>query len=737
MSDDVQRAGVGPSDSLVAEQHARRIAERALLRVTVLQQLTAALAEALTTEEVAAVVMTRGIAALAAEAGRIALVDPDGEHVSVLASAGYRMVRSPLRLDESLPTNEAIRTGQSLFIGTYDEVIRRFPGLAEAVEPLVHGALASTPLIVRGNVIGALTLVFGGDRAFDANDRELLTAFGAQAAPALERARLYALSLANQADVRRSRDQLAAILSGIAEGVTVQDAQGRVIYANESALTLLGSATIEEINATWTERYMLADEDGQSLSYDGLPGRRLLRGEPAGELVVEFHDLRRGLRQWAIVNAAAVRDEHGAIQLVVNIFRDITERKRQMDAAAVLAEAGRVLGSTLEIDSSLAQLAAIIVPHLADWCIIDLVHSGDSQPPRRVAVEHAHPVDANLARAIRAMPPVSDPAVLQDLARASRLVVVPLNARGRLLGRLWLLTASSEPAWRQEELDTIEQLGARTSLAIDRALLFREAQEQAQHQVTLNAALREAIEERDRALVDVREALRTRDEFLASASHDLKNPLASIKAGAQLLLRRLNATHTVDFDALREGLERMDAIATRAAGLVDELLDLARAQMGGPIDLDRTPTDLLALIRGVAQEQQQQTERHSIAVESNVASVVGLWDARRLGRVLSNLLDNAVKYSPDGGPVIVRVDAQDGWLDVQISDRGIGIPDADLGRVFDRFQRARNVERRIGGTGLGLASVRHIVEGHGGTITVSSTENQGSTFSIRLPITCD
>jgi signal transduction histidine kinase len=278
-----------------------------------------------------------------------------------------------------------------------------------------------------------------------------------------------------------------------------------------------------------------------------------------------------------------------------------------------------------------------------------------------------------------------------------------------------------------------EDLATRTGLAIDSAQLFQEAQEQANHQAVLNVALRETVEERDRALDDLRKALRTRDEFLASASHDLKNPLASVKATAQLLERRLNRSGAIDADQLRDGLRRIDAIATRAAGLVEELLDQARMQMGRPLDLDRRPVDLLTLVREVVQEQQQATERHTISVESNMAELTGLWDPRRLGRVVSNLLDNAVKYSPDGGPVTVRVGRDRDAAVVEVSDSGIGIPQSDHVRIFERFQRARNVEGRIGGTGIGLASARHIVESHGGKITVRSSEGTGATFVIRLP----
>jgi signal transduction histidine kinase len=231
--------------------------------------------------------------------------------------------------------------------------------------------------------------------------------------------------------------------------------------------------------------------------------------------------------------------------------------------------------------------------------------------------------------------------------------------------------------------------------------------------------------------------LRTRDEFLAAASHDLKNPLASIKATAQLMRRRLDREAALDVDRLRDGLARLDTIATRAAGQVEELLDTAQLQMGRPLDLDRRPTDLIRLVREVLAEQQT-SDRHTLRLETTEDAVVGMWDMPRLGRVVANLIDNAVKYSPNGGHIVVRAsveraDARDVAI-LEVQDAGIGIPAQDIERVFDRFQRASNVEGRIGGTGIGLASVRHIVASHGGSIDVHSEENRGSVFRVHLPL---
>jgi signal transduction histidine kinase len=187
-----------------------------------------------------------------------------------------------------------------------------------------------------------------------------------------------------------------------------------------------------------------------------------------------------------------------------------------------------------------------------------------------------------------------------------------------------------------------------------------------------------------------------------------------------------------------QGLANIDATSTKMAGLVNDLLDSAGVQLGQGIELDRDRSDLVALIGGVAAEHQQATDRHRIRVDALPPELVGNWDTQRLERVLSNLIGNAVKYSPNGGEVRVTIRCEDGppgrWAVVRVHDEGLGIPAADMSRIFERFHRARNVRGHIGGTGIGLTGARSIVEGHGGTITVESQEGAGSTFTLRLPV---
>jgi PAS domain S-box-containing protein len=227
------------------------------------------------------------------------------------------------------------------------------------------------------------------------------------------------------------------------------------------------------------------------------------------------------------------------------------------------------------------------------------------------------------------------------------------------------------------------------------------------------------------------------EEFLSALAHDLMNPLTSVRGQTQILRRRIARGELLDEGRLNTGLESIDVASTRMTRLLDELADVMRLRAGQEIDLHRESTDLVALARRTAAEQDRLTERHTIQVASAVDELIGFWDGPRLERVLGNLLGNAIKYSPEGGEITVRIaregDDDAGVAVLSVEDRGVGIPAADLGHIFEPFRRAGNVES-FAGSGIGLAGARRIVELHGGTIAVKSSEGQGSTFTVRLPI---
>jgi two-component system, OmpR family, phosphate regulon sensor histidine kinase PhoR len=234
-----------------------------------------------------------------------------------------------------------------------------------------------------------------------------------------------------------------------------------------------------------------------------------------------------------------------------------------------------------------------------------------------------------------------------------------------------------------------------------------------------------------RDVSDLRRAERQRRELTANVSHELRTPLTSIKGFAETLL----AGAMADADTCRRFLTIIDGEATRLMKLVGDLMDLARLESRA-VSMEPAVLRLDALISEALSQMRPQAERHHVALRVGGATpVTALADRDRILQVLTNLVDNAIKFTPEGGVVEISLAASAAEAVVAVSDTGRGIPADDLPRVFDRFYRVeRSRSREAGGTGLGLAIARHIVEAHGGRISAASQVNAGSTFTFTLPL---
>lgn len=244
------------------------------------------------------------------------------------------------------------------------------------------------------------------------------------------------------------------------------------------------------------------------------------------------------------------------------------------------------------------------------------------------------------------------------------------------------------------------------------------------------ASARARAEELARALARSVEA---RDDFLASVSHDLRNPLGTVQAAAETLGRSVERTGAVPPERLNACVAHIQRAARHMSVLVDGFMDAARIQLGHSLELSRERLDVAALVREVVDACQETSSRHRLVCNAP-ASAFARVDGSRLHRVLSNIVGNAVKYSPEGGEVRIDVESGPSSLDISVSDRGIGIPPDELERVFTRFERGSNAVGRFPGTGIGLSGARQVIERHGGTITARSREGGGTTITIRLPI---
>ncbi|HLH25328.1 MAG TPA: cache domain-containing protein [Chloroflexota bacterium] len=447
-----------------------------------------------------------------------------------------------------------------------------------------------------------------------------------------------------------------------------------------------------------------------------------------GSLVAAFATMRE-----AVAGREAERAQLLAREQAARAAAEAAERR-----FAFLAEASTLLASSLDYQATLTSVARLAVPHLADWAAVDVVD--DEGVPRTVEVAHADPAKVELARAVHARlapgpgapnalaralstgQPVFLPQVSPEIQAANitdpehlrlvrelgprSLMVVPLCARGRTLGALTLASADSGRVFGPDDLALAEDLARRCALAVDNARLYKQAQE----------------------------AVRARDEFLSIASHELRTPLAGVKGFAQVL-QAAQARGQLVPDQLARGLQRIDEASNRLNDLIQDLLDVSRIRMGQLL-LRPHPLDLAVLLREVTSRFGEQLDgRHRLVVDLAVEPCTIVADAHRIEQILTNLLDNAAKYSPQGGQVHVRLLPSDGGVLVQVQDAGIGLPGESVDSVFEPFGRAPNAARRhIPGMGLGLYICREIAQRHGGRIWAESRgEDQGTTFSLWLP----
>lgn len=452
-------------------------------------------------------------------------------------------------------------------------------------------------------------------------------------------------------------------------------------------------------------------------------------------------------RSWNTEDVAMLKDLAVAIVSATELAGTArSANRRAEDGFRLLVQASDALASSLDYQATLATVARLAVPSLASWCVVYIV--GDDGKIERLALAHADPGQEAALRQLMDRFPVSrtDPRGVGFVVRTGHsllapeiagealltfyhgdaefpdhlkrmglqgAMVVPLVARGRTTGAMAFGSTRVDHRYDESDLSLAKEIAHRAAVAIDNATLYREA----------------------------RDAIQTRDAVFATVSHDLRAPLGNIKGYAQLLRGLAPTAEPSETELVLHGAERIDAIATRMASMVDDLLDVARVQPGRDLDLTRVPTDLVGLVSQIRDQIQETADRQRLRVVATSAEIVGTWDSARLERMVANLVANAIKYSPNGGEITVildRADDEDGaWAVLEVSDRGIGIPAGDLPHIFEGFRRGANVVGRYSGCGLGLTSAMQIVRQHRGQISARSQEGIGSTITVRLPLTAE
>jgi len=405
------------------------------------------------------------------------------------------------------------------------------------------------------------------------------------------------------------------------------------------------------------------------------------------------------------------------------------------DKISFLSESSKILASSLDYNVTLASIAKLLVTSIADFCLIDIV---ENQRMMRLAARVSDPKKQDLVNKMFDFPPdPRNPLAIYDTAKAGNPILIPeatkrwlrsvskikeerelvqklglhsfifapLNSRGKVIGVITL--ALSEPGrnYTKDDAALIDELSGRAGIAIDNARLFSEAQE----------------------------ALRTRDEFLSIASHELKTPLTSILLNLQLMLHRIQhaADKQVNMNELVKMIEVSRQQSIRMSGLISDLLNISVIS-SGRLQIEKENVDLKNITTDVIARFQIQAKRAKVEIKLDAKRVEGKWDKVRIEQVITNLLSNAIKYG-NKKPINMKLSKSKKLAILTIEDRGIGISKEEQPLIFDRFKRT-NAAREFKGLGIGLYIARQIVEAHKGTLTVESNGKSGSKFIMKLPL---
>jgi PAS domain S-box-containing protein len=518
-----------------------------------------------------------------------------------------------------------------------------------------------------------------------------------------------------------ARRRLEVVLDNLPDAANVFDAKWRWTYANPTAKRMLRSIGID------------GSEIVGKVIWDVLPQLKGTRFEKEATRAVknatlaEFEEYHPDLDAWL---ESSIVPLSGA---VMTFSRDITHRKREQQGARLLADASRALASTLDYEKTLHAVARLAVGDLADWCAVDL--AGDDGTIRQVVVSHKdeakvqwakdlnkrYPPDrsgaSGAAKVIKTgkpeiYPEISDEMLVAGARDAAHLslmrdlqfrsaLLVPMTARGRTLGAMTLVSTEMGRRYGEGDLALATELATRAAIAIDNAQLYRGA-----------LAASEA-----------------KSAFLATISHELRTPLNAIIGYASLLEEGIGGALT---PPQVTQLGRIRASAGHLLGLIDEVLTFSRVDAGKEV-IRQDQVDLSPLVRDAIAMVAPSAAAKGLTLVYAGPELQLITDEGKLRQILLNLLSNAIKFSDRGEIVVSSEDRADSIL-ISIADSGIGIAAENLERIFDPFwQVEQRSTRRVGGTGLGLSVSRNLARLLGGDVTVESTAEKGSTFTITLP----
>jgi PAS domain S-box-containing protein len=527
-----------------------------------------------------------------------------------------------------------------------------------------------------------------------------------------------------------SEAKITGMVSIAADAIISIDQRQRIILFNKSAETLFGFQAAEVLGQPLGLLLPESVRDLHARHVDAFAAGSV-SARHMGERM-EIHGRRKSGEEFPAEASILKLEVEGQLIMTV-VLRDISERRKAEREQRFLAAATAALAESLDAQVTLDKVTRLAIPELGDCCAIHLLRDEEltlaavahidtaSAQAIREALERA-PIPlgsqhllAEVARtgAPRLIEHASD-AVVQELGRGFEpyqllrqlgcrsMLFVPLCLRERCIGTLSMMVGPSRRALGKRELALAEELARRAALAIDNAHLYAAAQH----------------------------ATQARDEVLGIVAHDLRSPVNSMTLSASGMLRRLkkqgaDAEQLYSVEIILQSTRRMNR-------LIEDLLDVVRME-AGRLSIQRSKWPAAQLVRDAVEAHRALFADARVELKVELAAELPEIpvDAERILQVFSNLLGNALKFTPPDGQVTVGAEVDEGAVVFHVTDSGVGIPEEHLPHLFDRFWQARSTDRR--GAGLGLAIVKGIVEAHGGRIWARSKAGVGSTFSFSLP----
>jgi PAS domain S-box-containing protein len=696
-----------------------------------------------------------------------------------------------------VPYAEAPRTGESIWLESSAALIARYPHLTETQEQMGNVAIVNIPLTINLHTIGVLSLQFAQPRTFTDDDRAFMKALAQQCAQAMERAHLFDAEqrARRYTEIARSHTNFLAEASRLLSSSldyettlvsvahlavpTLADWCGVDIPGDDGVIHRLAVAHVDPYKAAFAhdiqqryppdpnapygvpnvmrtgrpefipeiseDRLIASARDAEHLELIRMLGLRsymavpmVVRGQIVG--VISFAMSESGRHHSPTDLALAEELARRAAQAIDNAHLYANEQAARSSAEHTAQRMTRLYTITTLLSTALtaSEVANVVVTqgYAALGAVAAFIALLDDDGRSLHITQTVGYRQEDIAPWQQFSMNAETPATNAIRTRSLVLLESPEQWYERYPG-LGDESTSSFGAWAAIPLlGQDKALGVmvlsfdapQTFSADDRAFMLALAQQFGQ---ALERARLYDTTQQARAEAEV--AVRLRDQFLTIASHELKTPLTSLMGNAEAMQRRAKRDPSLN-ERDERALNVITNQAKRLNRMITALLDISRLEQG-QLAIERVPVDLTSLVRRIVDESQPNLHQHVLVFTESDELLIIAGDEVRLEQVFQNLIQNAVKYSPKGGAIMVGVEREGKSACVSVADQGIGIPPTDMPKLFQRFYRASNADaKHISGMGVGLYIVKEIVEQHGGKVQVDSVEGDGTTFTIILPL---